>query len=108
MASSIDFLDELLNQLEGVGELDYKRMFAEYCVYVNQKPLILVIENQIYLKKVPALNELMQGVQLDIPYPGLHERYVIDIDDRELLREAVMVAEEHSPKPKPKNLKHVD
>jgi TfoX/Sxy family transcriptional regulator of competence genes len=105
MASSVDFLEYLLDQLDGVGELDYKRMFAEYCVYVNQKPLILVIEDQVYLKKLPELEMLMDGVMLGIPYPGLRERYIIDIDDRSLLREAVSVAEKHSlaPKPKTKN-----
>lgn len=46
MASSFDFLELVLEQLDGVGELDYKRMFAEYCVYVNQKPLILIIETR--------------------------------------------------------------
>jgi TfoX/Sxy family transcriptional regulator of competence genes len=105
MASSLDFLELVLEQLDGVGELDYKRMFAEYCVYVNQKPLILIIEDQIYLKKLPALKDMMDGVELEVPYPGLHERYVIDVDDRELLREAVIVAEENSPQPKPKKLK---
>lgn len=48
---------------------------------------------------------MMDGVELEVPYPGLHERYVIDVDDRELLREAVIVAEENSPHPKPKKSK---
>jgi hypothetical protein len=105
MASSVDFVEHLLDQLEGVGELDYKKMFAEYCVYVNRKPLILVIEDQIYLKMVPELQEIIQDAEVGIPYPGLHERYIIDIDDRELLRQALSIAEEYSPLPKIKKLR---
>lgn len=92
MASTIDFLNYALDQLDGVGRVTYRRMFAEYCIYVDGKPLILIINSQIFLKKLPELTEIMTSVETGIPYPRLHERYIIDVDDRELLQRAVLIA----------------
>ena len=94
MTSSQDFLELVLDQLEGVGIVSYRRMFGSFRVYIDGKPLILIIDNQIFLKKLPELKELMADAETGIPYPKLHERYILDVDERELLRSAVSIAKE--------------
>ncbi len=43
MATSIDYIEYVCEQIRGVGEIRYKKMFGEYMVYVNDKPVIIVI-----------------------------------------------------------------
>ena len=40
MATSEDFINYICEQISGVGEIRYKKMFGEYLVYVNEKPEI--------------------------------------------------------------------
>ena len=35
MASSREYLDFVLEQLEGISGIDYKKMFGEYLIYIN-------------------------------------------------------------------------
>lgn len=61
MASSREYLDFVLEQLEGISGIDYKKMFGEYLIYINNKPAIMVCDNTPMVKKLPELLELMQG-----------------------------------------------
>lgn len=102
MTSSISFVEYVMNQLEGVGALRYRKMFGEYCIYVNEKPIVLVCADQVYLKIIPELAKIMASAEKDFPYEGASERYILDIDDRELAREAIAILEQATPPPKPK------
>ena len=44
MATTKDYLDFVCTQLEGIRGVDYKRMFGEYQIYVNDKPVLLVCD----------------------------------------------------------------
>lgn len=50
MASSREYLDFVLEQLEGISGIDYKKMFGEYLIYINNKPAIMVCDNTRWLK----------------------------------------------------------
>lgn len=102
MASTMGFTEFVMEQLEGVGVLRYRKMFGEYCVYVNEKPIVLICDDRVYLKMVPELEGLMSGAETGVPYEGASERYVVDVDDRELMREAVRILEDVTPLPRPK------
>ncbi|MCL2444783.1 TfoX/Sxy family protein [Candidatus Saccharibacteria bacterium] len=105
MASSEGFVEYVMEQLEDVGILRYRKMFGEFCVYVNEKPIVLVCDDRIYLKKVAELEEVMVGQEVGVPYDGASERWVVDVDDRELLREAVEILDAVTPVPMPKKRK---
>ena len=68
MASSREYLDFVLEQLEGISGIDYKKMFGEYLIYINNKPAIMVCDNTPMVKKLPELLELLQGA------PGVYPR----------------------------------
>jgi len=102
MASSPDFVEFVQEQLSGLGALRSRKMFGEYCVYVNEKPIVLICDDRVYLKIIPELADLLQDAERGYPYEGASERYVLDIDNRELSREAVTILERATPIPKPK------
>ena len=105
MASSREYLDFVLEQLEGISGIDYKKMFGEYMVYVNDKPVLLVCDNTVYVKKLPEIEELMSGAECGVPYDSAKEHYILDIEDRELTAKAVEILERITPVPKKRSKK---
>ena len=105
MGTTIDFIEYICDQIAGVGEIRYKKMFGEYMVYVNDKPVLLVCDNTVFVKIVPELAALMADAERGLPYEGAKEHYILDIDDTDLARQVVAVLETVTPLPKPKKKK---
>lgn len=105
MATSEDFINYICEQINGVGEIRYKKMFGEYLIYVNEKPIITVCDNIAFIKKLECIEELMQGSEIGFPYKGAKEHYILDIDNIELSRTVITKLEEVTPLPKKKNKK---
>lgn len=95
-----DYIQYVAEQVDGVGEVRYKKMFGEYMLYVNDKPVLLVCDNTTYVKKSDAVAQLLSAAPCGIPYEGAKEHYVLDIDDGESAREVVRVLELEIPVPK--------
>ena len=105
MATTKDYIEYVCERLHGAGGLRYRKMFGEYMVYVNDKPVLLVCDNTVFIKCLPAVEPLMQGAQRGLPYEGAKEHYILDIDDTDLARQVVAVLETVTPLPKPKKKK---
>jgi len=105
MATSEDFINYICEQINGVGEIRYKKMFGEYLIYVNEKPIITVCNNMAFVKKLDAISDLMDGAEIGFPYKGAKEHYILDIDNIELSRTVITKLEEVTPLPKKKNKK---
>lgn len=103
MATSVDFIDFVCEQVGGGYAVRYKKMFGEYMVYVNDKPIFLVCDNCVYVKKLPQTEELFCGAQTGIPYDGAKEHYILDMEDAELVERVVAVLEKITPLPKKRN-----
>ena len=100
MASSPDFVSYICEQLEGLGAVRSRKMFGEYMVYLNDKPVIIICGDHPMVKLLPCLEELLRDRPTQPPYEGAKDHYVLDPDDRETLREAARLAEEVTPLPK--------
>jgi len=105
MSSSKDYVEYVCSQLEGAGFIAYRKMFGEYMVYVNAKPLFLVCDNTVYVKKLECLEYLLKSAGTGNPYTGAKEHYILDIDNAPLSREVAAVLEPITPLPKPKRKK---
>lgn len=100
MASSPDFVNYICEQLEGVGTIRSRKMFGEYMVYVNDKPVVLVCDDTVFVKMLPCLKEVLADRPIAPPYEGAKDHYVLDPDDRDTLCQAAILAEEVTPLPK--------
>lgn len=49
MASTPDYVEYIAERLASTGSVRYKKMFGEYMVYVNDKPLVLVCDNTAFM-----------------------------------------------------------
>ena len=109
MATTADFIEYVCAQVESAqiecaGAIRSKKMFGEYMVYVNEKPLLLVCDNTVYLKILPCLDGLALS-ETGFPYKGAKEHYILDVDDRELTNAAISALEAVIPVPKPRKKK---
>lgn len=105
MASSPDFVNYICEQLEGTGAVRFRKMFGEYMVYLNDKPVLLVCDNTPFAKPHPCLAQLLKDRPMALPYEGYEgtkEHYVLDPDDGETLRQAALLLEAVTPLPKKK------
>lgn len=105
MATTVDFIEYVCGQIEGAGVVRNKKMFGEYMVYVNNKPILLVCDNTVFVKILPCLDELMSGTEKGYPYNGAKEHYILDIDNADFAREVVAVLEPVTSLPKPRKKK---
>jgi len=88
MACTTEYIDFVCSQLEGVGVIRTRKMFGDWCIYIDEKPVILACDNLCYVKMHPAIADIMQGEGTGYPYDGAKEHYILDIDHRD---EAVKV-----------------
>jgi hypothetical protein len=102
MATSVDYIEFVCEQIAGVGAVRYKKMFGEYMVYINDKPILLVCDDTVFVKMAPELGAFSDRLDNGFPYDGAKEHYSVDVDDRELLREIVGILEPITPAPKPR------
>ena len=102
MASSPEFVNYICEQLDGLGAVRFRKMFGEYMVYLNDKPVVIICDDRPMVKMLPCLEALLQERPTEPPYEGAKDHYLLDPDDRETLREAVRLAEEVTPLPKKK------
>lgn len=105
MACSDEYIDFLCSQLEGVGAIRTRKMFGDYCIYVDEKPVILACDEIAYIKKHEAIAEMMMDAEVGFPYDGAKEHYILDIEHTDKTKEVIRVLLPYLHFPKPKNRK---
>ncbi len=105
MATEVSFINYVCEQLEGIGEISYKKMFGEYMVYLNNKPVIIVCDNTAFVKKLDCIEEYMKNASTGYPYDGAKGHYILDIDNSDFSKKVVLEIEKVTPLPKRKTKK---
>ena len=105
MASTIDFVEYVCEQMEDVGEIAYRKMFGDYCVYCNKKVIGLICDNQFFVKKTKT-TALLYNLEEGPPYPGAKPHFIVDfLEDKEMLVKFVLSTYQELPLPKVKKKK---
>ena len=105
MATSVDFTEYVCEQIADTGIVTYKKMFGEYMVYVNAKPILLVCDNTVYVKMLDEVKNIMQNTKMGSPYKGAKPHYILDIENKELCKEIIGILEPITMIPKPRKKK---
>lgn len=106
MATSNEYIEYVCDQIKGVGEIRFKKMFGEFMIYVNDKPVIIVCDNIPFVKKLDCIQDMMQKAETGYPYKGAKEHYVLDIDDVAFCKNVIAKVEKITPVPKPRKKKN--
>jgi TfoX/Sxy family transcriptional regulator of competence genes len=92
MASKIEFVKYVCDQLRDAGEITYKKMFGEFGIYLNGKYVAAVCDDQFFVKITDAGRQILKN-PIEAPmYEGSRNAFLIeDLEDRELLIELLKV-----------------
>ena len=105
MACTDEYIQFITSQLEGTGAVRARKMFGDYCIYVDEKPVLLACDGIAYIKKHEAIAELMREAEVGFPYEGAKEHYILDVEHREHVHRVVLTLLPVLPYPKPKKPK---
>ena len=107
MATDLEFMEFLADQMAGAGEISYRKMFGEYAVYLDGKVVALVCDNRLFVKPTAAGRAFI-GAPVEAPaYPGAKNSFLIEdaFEDREWISELIRITARDLPAPKPKKPK---
>ena len=104
MASDQEFVDFLVDQMQGAGDITFRKMFGEYAIYCNGKVVALICDNQLFVKPTEGGRAHIGAVVEAPPYPGAKPSFLIEdtFEDREWLTALIRITEKELPAPKPK------
>lgn len=100
MATSIEYIEFMCKQIHGDYHVRYKKMFGEYLVYLNDRPILLVCDNTVFVKKLKQIAALMENSDCGFPYDGAKEHYILDIENKELTEKVIDILTKITPLPK--------
>ena len=81
MASSIDYLEYVLDLLRDIKVITYKKMMGEFLLYKNNILFGGIYDDRFLIKKTKSLESL--GLKEVIPYPTSKGMYLVDTEDSE-------------------------
>ena len=102
MATTKDYIEFVCEQLRTPLPVTYKKMFGEYMVYVDGKPVLLVCDNTVFVRKLPETAALLPDADCGFPYDGAKEHYILDVENEDLTSQVVNALVAVTPIPKKK------
>ncbi len=107
MASELNFVDFVLEQIKNSGKITAKKMFGEYGIYADGKLFGLICDNKLFIKPTDSGRKFFGDVVEAPPYEGAKPSFLIEdrIEDSEWLSELVRISLNELPAPKPKKKK---
>ena len=66
MATTQEFADKVCRRMAPFGDVRSRKMFGEYLVYVNEKPVLALCDGRVFVKKLPQLAALMADAAADL------------------------------------------
>ena len=108
MASDLSFVEYVRDQMHGAGAVTFKKMFGEYALYIDEKIVALVCDNQLFVKPTKAGRALLGAVTEASPYAGAKPQLLIreQLEDQELVVALMRATAAELPMPKPKPVKN--
>ena len=89
MATSKEYKDFILEQLDSVNNITYKSMMGEFLLYHNDILFGGLYDNRLLVKIVDTNKKY--NMEEQIPYESAKPMYLVDdIDNKELLKEIIV------------------
>lgn len=107
MASDKKFVDFILEQIKGPGEIAARKMFGEYGLYSDEKLFGLICDDKLFIKPTLSGREYIGEVVEAPPYEGAKPSFLIGekMEDSGWLSELVKITVKELPAPKIKKKK---
>ncbi len=103
MASSLEYVKFIAEQLSELEEISYRKMFGEYAFYYEGKVFGGVYDNRFLIKITKAGKQLCKDFEEQLPYKGAKPMlFVSELEDKNFLKNLVEVTWQELPFPKKK------
>ena len=88
MASSIGYLDFILDQLSELESITWRAMMGEYIIYYRGRIVGGIYDDRFLVKPVKAARSMMPDADLELPYDGAKEMLLVDqVENKVFLKE---------------------
>ena len=105
MSSTDQYLEFVLDLLGELDDVAHHKMMGEYVLYYRSKVVGGIYDDRFLLKVTPASERLLPEAPRAIPYEGAKEMLLVEVEDRDALRDVVDAMWEEVPTPKKRNKK---
>ena len=105
MACSEEFIDFVYSQIKDTGTVRAKKMFGDWMIYVDEKPIVIACDNICFVKMLPAVRDIMADALTGYPYDGVKPHYILDIEHHEKAVEVIRALLPVIPYPKKREKK---
>ena len=78
MATRKETVEFILGKLRHPGRFTIRAMFGEFALYADGKVVALVCDDRLYVKILPASQELEPLCEKGEPYPGAKPHYIVE------------------------------
>lgn len=103
MATTIDFIHYVTQQMQHEDHIRFIKMMGEYCLYYDDKVIALVTDNQLFIKDTPQGRNHVNEVILQEAYPGSKLFLLVEqLDNRAYLQQLAQITYLALPPAKPK------
>jgi TfoX/Sxy family transcriptional regulator of competence genes len=106
MASSQEYLDFIMEQLDEIEDVSYKKMMGEYILYFRGKVFGGIYDDRFLVKITKASKQLILDAIEEFPYEGAKPMLLVDnVDNKVFLYQLITEMYEELPLPKVKKKK---
>ena len=103
MASSMGYLNYILEQLSDLDWITHRSMMGEYILYFRGKIAAYLCDDRLLVKPVQAARDMMPNARYERPYDGAKEMLLVDnVDDRAFLTNLMEAMYGELPSPRKK------
>ncbi|MDR0410602.1 MAG: transcriptional regulator [Treponema sp.] len=88
MASDLNYVQYVIDQIKTNGIITYKKM------------VVMICDNTAFVKMLDCIKPLMENEETGFPYDGAKEHYIVNTDNSEHLSNVVMTLEKNVQMPK--------
>jgi TfoX/Sxy family transcriptional regulator of competence genes len=104
MASDLDFVEFVVDQIRNAGAITCRQMFGGHTLYCEGKVVALICDNQLFVKPTKA-GKLFIGNVVEAPaYSGAKPSFLIEeqLEDKDWISKLISLTEKELPLPRPK------
>lgn len=106
MATTKEYAEFIVSQLDILEEISLRKMMGEYVLYYRGKVFGGIYDNRFLVKITKGSKNIMPSASEEIPYKGAKPMLLVeDVEDKELMYRLLTAMYDDLPMPKPKKKK---
>lgn len=103
MASSKEYLNYILEQLEELPDITHRMMMGEYMIYYRGKLAAYICDDRLLVKPLTCVKQLLPDAPYEPPYDGAKDMVLVeDVDNKAFLQDLFEKMYEKLPETKKK------